>query len=277
MNGNHRQLLSQSIRFQLTSLMDLLLIIVFAQYLEFHSSQTRVEENAEREVAEARQLAQGELDAKLAELDRLRQRIEQEKAQLQSQRDASLSQAADADRRLELTQNVIKRLLDLDADVVDSERSSEESLAALDDASALSSRISEMDGAQLLRFLVGYDELLKRADLWTIHVSDRGDIEIVTGPEPDDATSFRLEGQTQPARTASFIQQMRTAYSQMQQPQAMVILLVSYSPRAIAGNFQPVLDGLPNLVDQLEADFDGRTRFEFSVIGAVTDPARDLP
>ena len=51
----YRLLRSRIIRFQLTSLMDLLLIIVFAQYLEFRRTNDQTQEESRSRIAETRE------------------------------------------------------------------------------------------------------------------------------------------------------------------------------------------------------------------------------
>tara|TARA_R110002049_G_scaffold4601_5_gene32229 strand:- start:320753 stop:321529 length:777 start_codon:yes stop_codon:yes gene_type:complete len=257
--------------------MDLLLIIVFAQYMEFHVTQENARRESQTQIEIAKQTWQKDLLKTTNQLQTIRDQFSRQRKELQDERDASLSRAAEANLRSELAEKLVKRFATLDPKIIDTERSPAEVQETVANAKALSKRIEDMDSSEVLRFLVSYDELLKRADIWTIHVSDRGDVEFVANDSPAGSHDFRLEGRTQQARSKSFIDRMRAEYLQMQEPQGTVILLVSYSPRAIAGNYQSVLDGLPELLDTLAADFGGRTRFEFSVVGAMVDPKHDLP
>ena len=209
-------------------------------------------------------------------LNRVREQLIRDNQQLRKQKEAAESLAAEAALRQALTEEYLRKLLELDEGIVDAELSPPESLETLDAAEARAKAVREADSTQLLRFLAGYDELLKRAEIWTLHVSDRGDTELNWGGG-SQSHSFRLEQKSQVARTDEFIQQMRAAYSKIPQPKGLVVILVSYSPRAVAGNYQPVLDGMPNVIEWLSKDAAGRTRFEFSVIGAINDPVRDLP
>jgi hypothetical protein len=257
--------------------MDLLLIIVFAQYLEFHRSSAESRAKTEHEIAEARQSLEVQLDRKTQELDQVRNRLILDNQQLRQQTDTAVAMTEEAQRRQALTEELLRKLLQVDADLIDAELSPPEAVDALRDTEATAKTIRNADGANLLRFLAGYDELLKRAEVWTIHVSDRGDTEIKAGGNGGKSYSFRLEEVSQVSRTEEFVQQMRAAHSQIPQPKGLVVILVSFSPRAIAGNYQPVLDGMPRVIEWLGKDSGGRTRFEYAVIGAITDPNRDLP
>jgi hypothetical protein len=257
--------------------MDLLLIIVFAQYLEFHRSSTVARVQTEQEITATRQSLEDQFDRKTRELDRVRNDLIRDNRQLRQKTDMAVAMTQQAKRRQTMTEELLRKLLRIDADLIDAELSPPESVDALRDTEATARSIRNADDASLLRFLAGYDELLKRAEVWTIHVSDRGDTEIKAGGSGGKSHSFRLEEASQRSRTEEFVQQMRAAYSQMPQPKGLVVILVSFSPRAIAGNYQPVLDGMPRVIEWLGEDSGGRTRFEYSVIGAITDPNRDLP
>ncbi len=266
---------SPSVRFQLTSLMDLLLIIVFAQYLDFHRSSGASREETEQGIADARESFTHQLSLKTAEVDEIRDRLIRDNHQLRQQKDEAVVIAEEATRRRALTEQLLKKLLQVDANVVDTELSPPESIDTLREAEATAQEIQNSDGTKLLRFLAGYDELLKRAEVWTIHVSDRGDTELQPGNDAAHAQSFRLEQTSQAGRAEEFVQQLRAAYSQIPQPKGLVVILVSYSPRSVAGDYQPVLDAMAQAIEWLGKDSGGRTRFEYAVIGAITDPGRD--
>lgn len=268
---------SRTIRFQLTSLMDLLLIIVFAQYLEFHRSSDASRIATETEIAETRQELQDAFQSQSDELSELRDRLMLENRQLRRERDDAELEAREALRRQDLTDTLVKELLKVDPDAIDRELSPDSASETVESTQRRAESIRDANSTQLLRFLTGYDELLKRAEVWTLHVSDRGDTEMQPGKDSLATQRFRLEQRTQSGRAEEFVLQMRAAYSQIPQPKGLVIILVSFSPRAIAGNYQPVLDAMPEVIDWLNKDSGGRTRFEYAVIGAISDPDRDLP
>ena len=257
--------------------MDLLLIIVFAQYLEFHRSSDETRVASEQQVIEARQSLESEFQSQSDELSELRDRMILENRELRRERDEAELTAQEAVRRQAMTEALVKELLKVDAALVDRDLSPESASETLKATQQRAEAIREATGTQMLRFLTGYDELLKRAEVWTLHVSDRGDTEMQPGKDPNATQRFRLEQPTQEARADEFVQQMRAAYSQISQPKGLVVILVSFSPRAIAGNYQPVLDAMPDVIEWLNKDSGGRTRFEYAVIGAISDPTRDLP
>ena len=146
------------------------------------------------------------------------------------------------------------------------------------DAAAVERRIAELKaekGFEVLRFLVGYEELLKRAEVWTLHVRRGGFVALSTGAGPGGGRVelLRLEARGQAARADEFVRKLFAAYKTLPQPKGLVILLVSFDRAATAGVYQPVLDGLGEAVRRLELDQAGRTQFEFAVLGAAPEPA----
>lgn len=268
---------SRRIRFQLTSLMDLLLIIVFAQYMEYASNKSVAQAETEQAIVSASESLNQEHQQRSAQLDELRASMTAENEKLRKQKDEAILLANESVRRQAMTERFLQSLLQVDPEILDRDQSPAESLQVLEEAQKRGAAIRDADPTKLLRFLAGYDELLKRAEVWTVHVSDRGNTELQPGMGQVKSQSFRLESNSQAQRTEEFVQQMRVAYSQIPEPKGLVVILVSFSPRAIAGNYQPVIDGMPQVIDAFTKDTEGQTRFEYTVIGAITDPQRDLP
>lgn len=261
-------------RFQLTSLMDLLLIIVFAQFMEIRSASDAAKLETLAAIEDQKnELAQNYARA-VDELAETEQQLEARNNELRAERDRALAIAESASTQTKrMTEAVVDILAESNASFA-ADQSSQSAQDLVASADQLRERFAELDGADALRFLVGYEELLKRAEVWTLHVSDRGDITLSNGRQE---ASFRLESATQSERTEEFIRQLRSASSQFPQPKGIVVVLVSYSPLAIAGNYQPVLDGTPRAMQLLSIDAEDRSRFESAIIGAVIDPDQDLP
>ena len=233
-----RSRLGRPTRFQLTSLLDLLLIVVFAQFLEMRQTASdeetehRIEaaslrEEARRRAAEAEQAARsGEEVAAL--LDRAMQVVQQQLT------DADPAEPATLQRRVEV----------------------------------LRERLETANSAEVLRFLVGYDELLKRAEVWDMHADASGLIELSAG---EQKRSFRLEADRQAGRAEEFADSLYRVFKQLPQPKGLVVILVSYSLGTTAGTYQAIIDGMPAAVQRLRQDSPG-VRFEYTVLGPVDSP-----
>ena len=271
------------LRFQLTPLLDLLLIIVFAQFLEVRETADAREQFEAARFAEqtadlesrATELAK-RFDRRVAELERIEAQVRAERSELQSERNAALDAADDAAQREDRAGELLAKLLDLPADLLEQVDPPPGSPVA-DDVAAARRRaeaLRQSRGAEVLRFLVGYEELLKRAEIWTLHVDASGRVALSAGGETID---FRLERGGQDARAEEFADRLFAAYKMLPQPKGLVVILVSYGRRARAGDYQPVLDGLSEAVRRLRIDQAARTQFEFAVLGATPEPLAVAP
>jgi hypothetical protein len=246
-----RRLRGKPTRFQLASLLDLLLIVVFAQFLEMrqrasdeeiqHRSEVAsLREEVDRQAAETRQAARiGEETVAL--LDRAMQVVRQQLTEPRPGEPPTLQ------RRVE----------------------------------GLREQLAAADSAEVLRFLVGYDELLKRAEVWDLHADSSGLIELSVGGQ---SRSFRLEAARQAGRADEFAEGLYRIFKQLPQPKGLVVVLVSYGLQTTAGTYQAIIDGMPAAVQRLRQD-SPNVRFEYTVLGPVdaspgppaTTPPSDTP
>ncbi len=235
-------------RFQLAPLVDLLLIIVFAQFMEVRTTV--------RDQATALQL---KLDsaARTAELLRSEQLESNQQRQREQQRTIEAIETITKIFAIPKTQ-VTKYAKDGGIDVA----------SVLQDVALQAESLSAESPETVIRFLVGHQELLKRAEIWNLHVG--GDRK-ATLSVADQQIRFALERQGQDARTGEFEDSLFAAYKQLPQPKELVVILASYSPDAVAGVYQPMIDAIPAAVERMRAD-DSTTRFEYTVLGATPDP-----
>lgn len=235
-------------RFQLAPLVDLLLIIVFAQFMEVR---TAVRDEA---IALQKQVVVADQEA-----ETLRKAQEELRHQRQAERERTLRAIDTITKIFSLPEQQIQTYAsdgDIDvASVLQRVASQTESLAAESPES-------------IIRFLIGHQELLKRAEIWNLHVG--GDRK-VTLSGADQRITFTLERQGQDARAAEFEDALFAAYKQLPQPKELVVILASYSPDSIAGIYQPMIDATPGAVERMRAD-DPTTRFEYTVLGATEAP-----
>lgn len=263
-------MLRRRLTFQLTPLLDLLLIVIFAQYMEVRETSARqvadiqqqvaaIEQAAERQLQQARaahQQAQDRLRAEFeAEQDRLRQ--QQARAdELQALIDQLLAQQQRAgDTAAELFQlppEVVEEALAPLA-AADPPRTP----AQIEEIRKRFAEAAQMRGQQVIKHLLTYDEVRKRCDVWEIYIRPNGEILFVTG---DQHFTFR-------ARDAKdFEIQLFNRYKTLPQPKDLVILLVSYGETPFRYR-ESVLNGLPHAAARMREDSNGRSRFEYAVIG----------
>ena len=239
------------IRFQLAPLVDLLLIIVFAQFLEVRTTVRDETLALQRRIVVADQQAQ-----------RSRSEVISSRQQREVERERTMKAIRTITGIFDVSnQQVHEFATDSDADVVSDLR------RVADRARVLSAESPET----VIRFLIGHQELLKRAEIWNLHVGgDRKATLLVA----DQRIQFGLERQGQDARVEEFEDALFAAYKQLPQPKELVIILASYAPDSVAGVYQPMIDGTPGAIERMRAD-DPTVRFEYTVLGATESPEPD--
>ncbi|MEM9365146.1 MAG: hypothetical protein AAGD07_04055 [Planctomycetota bacterium] len=277
-SNSTNQWLWRRTRFQLAPLMDLLLIIVFAQFLDVReTSQKQVDALvAEQRASRTRVLkAEAEATAAKTEADRRSAPLRSQIAALQQSREEAETRA----RRDATRMNQALRTLAAGIGISDTQLrgfaigGDDDAEIAVERAIALSQQLSRSSPAAVMRFLVGHEELLKRAEVWNTHVLPSGDIKLIAGERTQE---FRLEGTTQDARTQEAIDQFYAAYKQLPESKGLVVVLVSFDGMSRAGVYQPLLDAMPDAMDRLRLDNPGN-RFEFTVLGTTPDPQESTP
>ncbi len=246
---------SRRFGFQLAPLVDLLLIVVFAQFLEVREVVTRDEMNAAQEMARTRE-----------ELERLQTQLEQTRDDLQqsqTQAEQRIARSTKAIGAIAAAFGVpLERVAELDEWVGD------EADELTPEVLRTAERVADASPEEVIRFLIGHAELLKRAEIWHLHADENRRLLLDAG---DSSLAIRLERRGQDERTAEAENQLFAAYKQLPQPKGLVVILVSYSPAAVAGVYQPMIDALPKAVERMRTDLPA-TRFEYTVLGTTPLP-----
>jgi len=270
----------RKLHFQLTPLLDLLLIVIFAQYLDVQESsaresqELRAEYQQEREellgdVRAAREeltvrertalVMEGELDRRAAELDAQAERLAEFKEDLEEQQDTA--------------GEILAKLFDVSEEVIAEvfqSRKPPRVPQTQAEVAELKEQLEEMAsgrGREVLDFLLTYEELRKRADIWGVHVSENGEIRLQAG---DWSNTIRATSADE------FAEKFFTNYKTLPQPKNLVIILVSYGD-ARADVRSAVLNGLPTAVKEMRDDRLGRTQFEYAVLGFVPGRGPVIP
>lgn len=250
---------------QLTPLLDLLLIVIFAQYLAVQQEAVQQSEAVSEELTAGRQ--------KLADV---RAQL-QEKQQALSNRDAELDRRAKTiDDQLEdvvsqqrRAANLMAELFDIPAALVEQAlkplppAAPPRTEAQIERLRQRFNKLAQLKGTEVIEYILSYDELRKRADVWTLRIAANGEITLNAG---DQIQSFRAANQQE------FIEELLQRYRTLPQPKGLVVIMVSYGD-ARADVRQAVLRGLPTAIDRMQDDQLGRTQFEYAVLGFI--PHRD--
>jgi len=256
--------IGRRIRFQLTPLLDLLLIIIFAQFMEVREATARTENTAE--VKYQQRLTELEDSAR-----RYKSRIDQEHSDRQKELNESFRKILVQQQR---SGDILSELFDVPREMIeDALKLRDPSRAATDEESEqLRQRLSEFSkkrGRSVIRHLMTYDEIRKHCDVWELYVAENGTFQFSNGTVMRD---FRAE-------TASeFEDSMYEVYKSFDQPKSLVVILFTFGD-ARAGIRQMGIDAMPNVVARMRKDRGQRNWFEFAILGFSPDgpTLRDRP
>jgi hypothetical protein len=271
---------------QLTPLLDLLLIVIFAQYLEVREksllASTQAEERAAAEIAavrsqhadDDRRIAQAE--ARLTELQR----------QLEARQRELGAEIQDLLQQQEQIGDVVAELFKVPDEMVEAAL---KSLAATDqprsreELDALRRQFRELAaqrGHDAIKHLLTHAELRKRVDIWEIFIDRSGLVAVNTG---ERAQRFRFDADLDAEQLSPEEQQRRIdraaerfatrlfdIYKTLPQPKSVVILLFSYG-NIPYGVRKPAFDGLRMAADRMRTDSNGRSRFEYATLGYLPE------
>lgn len=260
------------IALQITPLVDMLLVILFLQYLDSRQQQEATlaaasTANKERDRAAARLVLTESREQEIsAKLDGAREFI----SRLQSESRAREARAIDAETALEQAeaqQSVLGELLvelfqlppDQVAEVLDPSRDPPlaASPAEVERLRNEFRRFAESSPGAMIRHLLTYEEIRKRCDLWDVFIDAEGIATLNTG---SSEVRFRVQPET-------FQEDLFRRYKSLPQSKDLVILLLSVDRRSERQFVQPVRAALPLVVDRMRADSGGRTRFEYADLG----------
>lgn len=251
---------------QMTPLLDMLLIIVFAQYLDMR----------ERE-----QFSLAENQAAVVELESTRERLKSlvlEEQHLRHQIEMDRRQLATSQLQLEKTQDqnlaigeLVTELFRIPPGELDElltaarvpalERSPQEAARVREQFR----QISQMSRGQMIEHLLSYDELRKRCDIWELHIDDKGFATISFGQK-----STRLRIPTlinDDVNVDALVDNLYSWYRALPQPKNLVVLLLTCERGTRISVMDAVRKALPILMQRMQADHFGQIRFEYADLG----------
>ncbi|HUG91162.1 MAG TPA: hypothetical protein VML55_10025 [Planctomycetaceae bacterium] len=272
--------------FQLTPLLDLLLIVIFAQYMEVREASARAELRVERQAAaeiagvrsrhadDERRLREAQV--RLAELE----------GSLDERQRALEAEVQELLDRQERVGDLIAEMFKVPDELVDAALTSiaasdqPRSAAELDQLRLEFRELAARRGHEAVKHLLTHAELRKRVDIWEIHIDRTGLVRLNTG---DRVQQFRFDLEPGGERLAPEEQQRRSdraaerfanrlfdIYKSLPQPKSVVILLFSYG-NIPYGVRKPAFDGLRMAADRMRTDSNGRSRFEYATLGYLPE------
>ncbi|MEZ5949063.1 MAG: hypothetical protein R3C12_07585 [Planctomycetaceae bacterium] len=265
---------------QLTPLLDLLLIVIFAQYLEIEQKSTAESEaQAAREARQQFELRQSREQLKftqdvLAATRAFHDNTEQQLAELKNQQQASRDEQQDLLTKLSEVGSQRDRIVSALKQAFAG--SSEEIVQLLEQLAhspgtpqpispesiqKLADQVAQAPPRDLALLLLAYEEIRKRCDIWELHLDSQGIFTLFDG---NTRHSFRASS------AEDFQRRLFDLYKSLPQAKSLVILLVSYG-EVRADLRQNMLMSMPIVTDRMRNDASGLTRFEYAVIGYLPE------
>lgn len=263
-------LLSRKIVFQFVPLLDILLILIFAQFLDVKVSSDQQRADMQREADNRVAQAERRLQAESLTLEQLRNEL-----QAKSATDAERMRVLE-DRAVELTESredlweqqqragdVVAELFHVPQALIDqtfSPPTANEVPRTPAETERLKSefqKLAALRGPDVIKHFLTYAEVQKRTDIWEIYIDETGMVTLTAGGQ-----EFRFRAESaEEFQTALF-----NRYKALPEPKSLVIMLLSWGDARFSAR-KPATDGLPIAADRMRSDAGGRTRFEYAVIG----------
>jgi hypothetical protein len=275
-------IVSRRVVVSLTPLLDMLLIVIFAQYIDLKGTSERtvarlqktsaadleaerqMRLKAERERDHAitlREETEKELQAQTKTIESLRMETDKLGAELAEARSKAAVEAEQARRDMEAAAEVLSDILKLPKEAFG------EALKTLplEERTAVRRELEDVRGKgvdKVIQHLRKLTALKKRCDFWEVFIDDDNTIVVKYGDMRFGP--FTVESEDQ------FVLKMETIVGKMPEPKSLVIVLLSYAG-AQRWIRREVESGLRRLCDvRLKAKYDGEKRFELAVLGFTT-------
>lgn len=239
MNGTRRRL-----TLQLTPLMDLLLIVIFAQYMEVQQSSLEVRQDLAARQQELTEERDRLLEDRRALDDEWNRRREQQQQQL----DVASDQLASA---LNLPGQLVRQLTRLrdEGNAADAQR--------LRRAAQRITDLTESRGNEFVQMVLRVDEMQKHVSLWELHVQANGRALLSDGMQTLDVSFETRE---------EFLARVHAASKSLAEPKTLVLLLLSHGD-AQAG-FRTIAEtAMPELTARLRHDSGDIRWYDYSLLG----------
>lgn len=239
---------------QLTPLIDLLLIVMFAQYME-------VRLLAERE----KEVAITEREAVSRENETLRRQVELWESQ---ERDVDQKQH----QKVEQIGALVRELFQVPESVLNKliqPRSKNEagglSPAEIADLKSRFQQMAESRADEAVDYLLTFSEMRKQFDLWELYMDEEGRLQITVGQDRQRIKSKVIE------TPEAFVDAVLQVRRQFPPTRNSVLILCRYGDCRLLHKLS-MTRGLPAIAERLNSDGQGTTHFEYAVFGYRPQP-----
>lgn len=289
------KLLPRKVTFQLTPLLDLLLIVIFAQYLEMRNSSADAQEQAAKEATRN----QSELRAATASNASLQRDLEAAR-KLAADRNraiADLNRKLNTDegrqKLLEDQRNLLARQMAKLFDMPEKElakvlkplftRDGPRRKQQIKKIEARIAKLRKSDPHRILRHVVKHQELLKRADIWEIHIArdntatvsiDGKSSKVTYSATPIKTTGDKEKDDAEYRRyfrelKADFVRKMVAYYKSLPQTKNVIIVLLSEGKGVTGFTYRAARDGMADVGLRIATEAGGRVQIVTAELGEV--------
>lgn len=246
---------TRKLSLQLTPLLDLLLIVIFAQYMEVRTVARQETERAQTE----REAAQADLDALQNQLVALQNQLAEWE---QKRRETERAEYASREPLGQLFGELF-RIPESTIQKIANRRSSDEAVLSPAEIAALKAEFKVLSTAradQVVDHLLTFVEMKKRFDVWELYIQGDNSLIISAGEnrkrlQPDDIETPEL-----------FADEFFKLYKSFPQTKSIVLILVSYGDSQLRYRWA-VTKGLPSVAERMRLDSNGTVKFEYAVLG----------
>lgn len=237
---------------QLTPLLDLLLIVMFSQYIENRHRTVAIQDSItvrEQALDTRRQELENEVSEQKKSLQELAETYDDRFQSIISQHHQVGSILAES---MNLPGNVMAEVLKLRTS------GSPEDAERLQGATQRLQQLMQARGEEVFRFMLRVDEMQKHVTIWEIYVQENGQA-LITDSEQSFVTNFFASE----AELASRLFELSKSFSE---PKTLVIVLLTWGDAQAVARFRAT-DAMPPLMEQLRRDAGGTRWYDFSIVG----------
>lgn len=235
----------------LTPLLDLLLIVIFAQFLgvQVASSQSAAE------LEEAR-------DALRRQIARRERQLERRGRELEKQRQEQARAIASLVQQQTRAGAALLELLQLsETKHLEQIENSASSFPNAERLALVRKQVMSQDGREFVEFLIRYSEMSKHCDLWELYVTAEGTIEFDDGRTVKKASAKTVD---------EIVDVLFEAYKSFPDAKTLVIVLFSYGD-VLEPTYDAIKLALPQALARMRADAGGRRWFESAELGYLPE------
>ena len=265
---------------QLTPLLDLLIILIFALLLGLRHQARTEEVRARSVVTDAVPGLSDRSDPVVALVER-HQKVERDLKQAISENQRLMSRDEDSQRQLseevawamqqqERFGDLVSELFQVPDETIKKALNTNNiagEIRSESETQSLRKKFRELAakrGEAVVRHLLTFDEMRKRCDIWDLVISGRkNQFELNVG---GTVKTFAAETREE------FDDKLFRAYKTLESPKDLVIVLLSYYPDARFGPIKIAVSQLPLSVERMASDRGGKTQFQFLVL-FMKDPS----